>query len=153
MMNPKARYWALVANGGQARIVEMCRKPYQFRQVAELVSDAQHLTSKDLVSDASGRVYHTQGPGTHAMQPRSDPHEAAESQFTRNLADKLDKAANLDRFDRLLIVADPKTLGRMRPLLNKTVADRVADEISLDLVSLPRNQLEPRLKKLLGWAA
>jgi protein required for attachment to host cells len=152
MMNPRDRYWALVANSGQARIVEMRRKPYEFRPIAELVSEAQHLTSKDLVSDASGRVYHTQGPGTHAMQPRSDPQETAEGQFARSLADKLDKAANLGRFDRLLIVADPRTLGRMRTLLNRTVAARVADEVALDLVSLPPNQLEPRLKKLLGWA-
>jgi protein required for attachment to host cells len=153
MMNPRDRYWALVANSGQARIVEMRRKPYEFRPIAELVSEAQHLTSKDLVSDASGRVYHTQGPGTHAMQPRSDPQETAEGQFARSLADKLDKAANLGRFERLLIVADPRTLGRMRTLLNRTVAARVADEVALDLVSLPPNQLEPRLKKLLGWAA
>jgi protein required for attachment to host cells len=152
MMNPRDRYWALVANSGQARIVEMRRKPYEFRPIAELVSEAQHLTSKDLVSDASGRVYHTQGPGTHAMQPRSDPQETAEGQFARSLADKLDKAANLGRFERLLIVADPRTLGRMRTLLNRTVAARVADEVALDLVSLPPNQLEPRLKKLLGWA-
>ena len=87
------------------------------------------------------------------MQPRSDPHEQAEVQFTRDLAAKLEKAAHLKRFDRLLIVADPKTLGRMRGLLNRTLATRVADEISLDLVSLPQAQLEPRLKKLLGWAA
>ena len=153
MMNPKARYWALVANSGQARIVEMRRKPYEFRHVADLASEAQHLTSKDLVSDASGRVYHTQGPGTHSMQPRADPQETAESQFTRSLTDKLDKAANLGRFDQLLIVADPKTLGRFRSLMSKTLAARVADEISLDLVSLPRNQLEPRLRKLLGWVA
>ena len=153
MMNPKARFWALVANSGQARIFEMRRKPYEFRQVAELESEAQHLTSKDLVSDASGRVYRAQGPGTHSMKPRSDPQETAESQFTRSLAEKLEKAANLDRFDRLLIVADPRTLGRMRGLLNKAVAARVADEISLDLVGLPQTQLEPRLKKLLGWAA
>lgn len=152
MINPRDRYWALVANGGQARIVEMRRKPYEFRPVAELFSEAQHMTSKDLVSDASGRVYHTQGPGTHAMQPRSDPQETAESQFTRSLADKLDKAVNLGRFDRLLIVADPRTLGRMRTLMNRSVADRVTDEVALDLVSLPSSQLEPRLKKLLGWA-
>jgi protein required for attachment to host cells len=87
------------------------------------------------------------------MQPRSDPHEQAELEFTRDLAAKLEKAAHLGRFERLLIVADPKTLGRMRGLLNKTVATRVADEISLDLVSLPQNQLEPRLRKLLGWVA
>jgi protein required for attachment to host cells len=153
MMNPKARIWALLANSGQARLVEMRRKPYEFRQVAELESEAQHLTGKDLVSDASGRVYHTQGPGTHAMQPRSDPHEQAELQFTRDLAAKLEKAAHLGRFDLLVIVADPKTLGRMRGLLSKALAARVADEISLDLVGLPRNQLEPRLKKLLGWVA
>jgi protein required for attachment to host cells len=152
-MNPKAKFWALVANSGQARIFEMRRKPYEFRHVAELQSEAQHLTSKDLVSDASGRVYHTQGPGTHAMQPRADPHEQAEVEFTRDLAAKLEKAAHLKRFDRLLIVADPRTLGRMRGLLNRTLATRVADEISLDLVSLPQAVLEPRLKKLLGWAA
>jgi len=153
MMNPKETYWALVANSGRARILEMRRKPYEFRPVAELVSEAQHLTSKDLVSDASGRVYRAQGPGTHAMQPRSDPHETAESQFTRELVDKLEKAASLGRFDQLLIVADPKSLGRIRALMNRTVANRVADEISLDLVGLPQSQLEPRLKKLLGWAA
>jgi hypothetical protein len=107
MMNPRDRYWALVANSGQARIVEMRRKPYEFRPIAELVSEAQHLTSKDLVSDASGRVYHTQGPGTHAMQPRSDPQETAEGQFARSLADKLDKAADRCRSQDAGPHADP----------------------------------------------
>ena len=97
-MNPKAKYWVLVANSGQARILEMQRKPYAFHQVTELVSEAQHLTNKEIVSDASGRVYHTQGPGTHSMKPRSDPHENAEEQFSRGLAQKLEKAASLGRF-------------------------------------------------------
>ena len=93
-MNPKAKYWVLVANSGQARILEMQRKPYEFHQVSELVSEAQHLTSKEIVSDASGRVYHTQGPGTHSMNPRSDPHENAEEQFSRSLAQKMKKRRN-----------------------------------------------------------
>ena len=153
MMNPKAKFWALVANSGQARIVEMRRKPYEFRQVAELESEAQHMTSKDLVSDASGRVYHTQGPGTHSMNPRSDPQENAEEQFSRSLAQKMEKAAQLGRFDQLLVIADPKTMGRLRQQMTRSVSGRIADEISLDLVSLPLPQLESRVRDVLGWAA
>jgi len=152
-MNPKAKYWVLVANSGQARILEMQRKPYAFHQVTELVSESQHLTNKDIVSDASGRVYHTQGPGTHSMKPRSDPHEAAEEQFSRGLAQKIEKAEQLGRFEQLLVVADPKTMGRLRRRLNKAVASRVSDEVALDLVRLPLPQLETRLRSVLGWAA
>ena len=78
MLNPKDRYWVVVADSGKARILEMRRKPYAFRLVTEYASLNQHRTSKELVSDAAGRVYHAQGPGTHAMQPRSDPHDNAE---------------------------------------------------------------------------
>jgi protein required for attachment to host cells len=152
-MNPKSKYWVLVANSGQARILEMQRKPYEFHQVSELVSETQHLTNKEIVSDASGRVYRAQGPGTHSMKPRSDPHENAEEQFSRGLAHKMQKAAELGRFDQLLLVADPKTLGRLRQHMNKSTGSRVADEVSLDLVGLPLNQLEPRLRQVLGWAA
>ena len=152
-MNPKARYWVLVANSGQARILEMQRKPYEFHQVTELVSESQHLTNKEIVSDASGRVYRAQGPGTHSMKPRSDPHENAEEQFSRSLAQKMEKAAQLGRFDQLLVVADPKTMGRLRQQLHKGVSGKIADEISLDLVQLPLPQLETRLRDALGWAA
>ena len=152
-MNVKAKYWVLVANSGQARILEMQRKPYAFHQVSELVSEAQHLTSKDIVSDASGRDYHAQGPGTHSKKPRSDPHEQAEEQFSRSLAQKMEKAARLGRFEQLLIIADPKTMGRLRQQMNRSLAGKVTDEVALDLVGLPLPQLESRLRNVLGWAA
>ena len=152
-MNARTKYWVLVANSGQARILEMQRKPYLFHEISELTSETQHLTNKDIVSDASGRVYHTQGPGTHSMNPRSDPHENAEQQFSRGLAQKMEKAARLGRFDQLLVVADPKTLGRLRQQMNKAVEGKVTEEVALDLVRLPLSQLEPRLKQVLGWAA
>ena len=152
-MNAKAKYWVLVANSGQARIVEMQRKPYQFHEISELTSETQHLTNKEIVSDASGRGYRAQGPGTHSMKPRSDPHETAEEQFSRGLAQKMAKAARAGRFDRLLVVADPKTLGRLRQQMDKSVGGKLENEVSLDLVKLPLQQLEPRLKQVLGWAA
>ena len=87
------------------------------------------------------------------MNPRSDPHENAEQQFSRGLAQKMEKAARLGRLDQLLVVADPKTLGRLRQQMNKAVEGKVTEEVALDLVRLPLSQLEPRLKQVLGWAA
>lgn len=153
MMNPKDRFWVVVADSGQARILEMRRKPYAFRLVTDYASAARRRTSKELASDASGRTYHAQGPGTHAMQPRTDPHEAAEDQFANDLAQRVGQAAGEGRFERLALIADPRTLGRLRRDLGKDLAERVVEERSLDLTGLSLHDLEPRVRDILGWAA
>ena len=153
MLNPKDRYWVLVADSGQARLLELRRKPYTFQQLSELVSDTRHLTSKELASDASGRVYHTQGPGTHGMQPRTDPHDFAEEQFANRLAKKINKAASQRRFEQLVLIADARTLGRLRRDMGKAASDRVFDERALNLSNMPLQELEPRIRHILGWAA
>ena len=151
MINPRSTHWVLVADGGQARILELKRKPYTFQQVTEIVSETQHEPSRKLVSDADGRSFHVQGPGSHAKQRRSDPHEQAEEQFTRSLMQKLDKAVNLGRFDHLALIAEPRTLGRLRRYMSKTLSARVTEELALDLVGLPIDRLEPKVKAALGW--
>jgi len=153
MLNPNDRYWVLVADSGQARILAMRRKPYAFELVTEFASIDQHRTSKELVSDASGRVYHTQGPGTHAMLPRSNPRENAEEQFSNDLAKRVEKAACEGRFERLALIADARTLGRLRRGLRKDLAERVVEERALNLTGLSLHDLEPRLRDILGWGA
>lgn len=152
MNNPASKHWVLVADSGQARILELQNRPFKFRQVQELVSASQHQASRDLVSDASGRAFHVKGPSSHAKQPRSDAHDRAEQQFSLMLVRKLEKAAELGAFDQLLIIADPKTLGRLRRQMSKSLASRVSDELNLDLAGLPLNKLEPRIRAILGWS-
>jgi len=153
MLNPNDRYWVVVADSGKARILEMRRKPYTFRLVTEYASLNQHRTSKELVSDAAGRVYRAQGPGTHAMQPRSDPHENAEKQFASDLARRVEEGAGQGCFESLALIADAKTLGRLRNDLGKELGDRVVEERPLDLTGLTLQNLEPRVRDILGWNA
>jgi protein required for attachment to host cells len=151
MMNRQPKHWVLVADSGQARILELQRKPYEFRLVAELVSEAQHQTNKELKSDASGRVYSAKGAGTHAMAPRADPHDQAEDEFVRSLTQTLEKAARLGAFEHLHIIADPRTLGRLRRFMSKALAARVTEEHTMNLSGLPLGTLEPRVCAVLGW--
>lgn len=151
MKNRQPTHWVLVADSGQARILELQRNPYVFRLVSERVSESQHLTNRELVSDAAGRALRPQGPGSHAMAPRSDPHDKAEDEFIRALAHTLHHAAGQGAFDDLVILADPRTLGRLRRCLSKEVAVRVTGEHDVNLATLPLSELEPRVRSILGW--
>ena len=146
-----SEYWVLVADSGKARILHIRRKPPEFSEVQVLVSATQHQPSREIVSDASGRAFHVQGPASHAKQSRSDAHDLAEQQFSLMLVRKLEKAANAGAFDHVLIIADPKTLGRLRRQMSKSLANRVSDDLNQDLVGLPLNELEPRIRAILGW--
>lgn len=145
-------YWVLVADSGSARIFELQKTPAEFREVQTLVSDALHKRTSDMVSDGSGRSFNAQGPGGHSKEQKSDPHDLAEQEFCRKLADKLELAANMKVFEKLVIFADPKTLGRLRPLMSKNVRKQVTHEVNLDLVGMPLEKLKKKIKVQLGWA-
>ena len=152
MNNATSKYWVLVADSGKARIIELRRKPAEFHEVQELVSESQHRPSRELMSDASGRAFHVQGPSSHSKVPRSDAHDRAKYTFSRKLIEKLEQAANMNAFERLAVVADPKTLGRLRQHMSKSLAARVTDELNLDLVGGSIGCCEPRIRAALGWA-
>jgi protein required for attachment to host cells len=152
MNNSMSKYWVLVADSGNARIFELRRKPAEFHEVQKLVSESQHQPSRELMSDASGRAFHVQGPSSHSMVPRSDAHDRAKYEFSRKLVGKLEQAANMNAFERLAVFADPKTLGRLRQHMSKPLSARVTDELNLDLVGLPLDALEQRIRAALGWA-
>jgi len=144
-------YWVLVADGGKARIFEFRKKPADFREVQTLASEARHKRNRDMVSDGSGRSFHVQGPASHSKQPRSEPRELVEQEFSRVLVDRLETAASMKAFDRLMIFADPKTLGRMRPQMSSLLKDRIIDEVHLDLVGMPLEAMRKRIWTHLGW--
>ena len=153
MNNASPKYWVLVADGGTAHFIELRRKPAEFHEVQKLVSQSRSQPSRELMSDASGRAFNTQGPSGHSKFPRTDAHEQAKDVFSRKLVGKLEQAANLKAFEQLAIIADPKTLGRLRQHMSKSLYAMVTDELNLDLAGLPRDSLEHRIRAALGWVS
>jgi len=151
MKNTSSSYWVLVADSGRAHILELRRTPAEYREVEMLVSEAQHLASRELTSDANGRSFNVQGPLSHTKKPRSDSHDLAEKAFSRMLVDKLERAADKDAFEQLAIFADPKTLGRLRQHMSKSLSARVKFELNRDLTGIPLPDLEDRVRAELGW--
>jgi protein required for attachment to host cells len=143
--------WALVTDGGLGRVLELTRETTGSTEIEKREAPARHLTPHELKSDARGRNYKGQGPAGHAVQPRTDAHDDAETQFISGWVELLDKARVKKRFDQLLLVADPRTLGRLREHMGKALQQCVIGEYDHNLTHTPSKALEKRLRALAGW--
>ncbi len=153
MKNASSPYWLLVADSGCARFFELRRKPAGLRELQKLVSASRHKTTREMMSDSSGRIVNVAGgSSSHSMAPRTAAHDLAEQDFCTELVEKLEQAASSNTFEHLVVFADPKTLGRLRQHMSKTLSARVVHELNRDLVALPVDALEQRVRAELGWA-
>lgn len=111
--------------------------------VVENVLELDNPPSHEQGTDSPGRLQTPANPRS-ATEP-TDWHRLAEERFAVDIAEALYKAAHAGRFDKLVIVAPPRTMGELRQHLHKEVADRIVGEITKDLTSLPIHEVEKKL--------
>ena len=58
-----------------------------------------------------------------------------EATFAKQLCNTLNKMKLDGEFDQLVLIADPQTLGQMRPILHKTVEASVIRSLAKDLTN------------------
>ena len=120
----------VVADGESARV---------FRNVgADGVLSLQQqelLTAKQLGDDsASG-----------AAPTEQSPHEADEAGFAKQLAHRLNHGALTNAYAHLVLVADPQTLGQMRPQLHKETLQRMHGELAKTFTNSSVHDIERAL--------
>jgi protein required for attachment to host cells len=65
--------------------------------------------------------------------PESTAQETDEATFAKQLAKELYRRAHIGDFTALVLIADPQTLGQIRPSLHKEVRDRLVTELGKTL--------------------
>ena len=71
--------------------------------------------------------------------------DIGEAAFARQLAHTINAAALQHKFQHIVLVADPQTLGRMRPLLHKETSARLVGELPKTLTNSPLEDIERAL--------
>jgi protein required for attachment to host cells len=120
----------VVADGGGARV---------FRNIGddkELVLQQQDMLELMNMDD--------DGPAG-ALPAESTGKQINEATFAKQLAIGLNNGALKDEYTHLVLVADPQTLGRMRPLLHKETQQRLIGEIAKTLTNSPLQDIERAL--------
>lgn len=72
----------------------------------------------------------------------TDYHQQAEDRFAADAAALLNKRALASDYERLIVVAPPKTLGELRKHYHKEVQKRLVGEIGKDLTNRPVPDIE-----------
>ena len=82
-----------------------------------------------LVADGEFKPSHfnDDGPAGH-RPPESSKQETDEATFAKQLANELYRRAHKGDYDALVLIADPQTLGQIRPSLHKEVQSRLVAE-------------------------
>ncbi len=142
------RIWILVADEGVAKIFR--KDDGHLESIGE--ARPEELTVIELSNRSMGRMASAAGS---TVQHKFEPHMAASRQeelsFVRDLAEWLDAAESMDVFDRLILVASPRTLGELRSVISNPVQGRIAAEIDKDLTKLSTFDLRKALDDILWF--
>ena len=127
----------VVADGGSARV---------FTNVG--TNHTLKLKQQDelKVQDVSAQGVSGQGPSGSMPQDTSIA-QMNEATFAKQLAGQLNDDALNNRYAHLILIADPQTLGRIRPQLHKEVQSRLLADLAKDFTNAPLEDIQRALEQ------
>jgi len=139
--------WYVVANRTEAGIyVE--RDDRSFALIECFYDPEGRLHERALDSDKPGRaVSSASGKVRHALDRRFRRHEHLTLEFAKQIAEYLEIMRQRDRYDSLVLVAEPGFLGILNGELSSRVHARVVAEVNRELVTRPIRELRSRILK------
>jgi protein required for attachment to host cells/ribosome-associated translation inhibitor RaiA len=146
--------WIAVLDGTQARFFALRKNGdgQVFEEVAEAQSADLPRHSRDERSDRPSGAFAV-GMARGAVEPRHDYIKLAKHNFAREAAGTLDAALADRRYDKLILVAPPRSLGELRELLSERVLACLVHEVPKNLTKLGADALRKKLSGLLVSAA
>jgi protein required for attachment to host cells len=142
--------WIVAADSAHARVLQVADRKQELVEVDDLLNPEGRMQERELVSDAQPRL---NGPGgTQSAREATGAVEHSVDLFSKRIGDYLEKARTEHRYDKLVLVAPPKFLGKLRKELGKEVAKLVTDELDKDLYRANARELEAYFSKGSGRA-
>ena len=141
-MQFSAKAWIVIADGAQANVVEYHGKHAHLTLVENGRFEQPNLASRDIASDNQGQTSVGRGSNVAhgAMESSSDPHEYEEFRFVGEVSQFLNDQVN--RYDKIVLVAAPKALGTLRKQISRNVEAKVCLEINKDLTNMPLDDVQ-----------
>ena len=138
---PKKVTWILVADGARARVLmnKGIGKGLEPAINGEMARDVP--PTRELGTDRPGRSQQRGVSGRHAFEPHVDWHRFEKEKFSKQMAELLDAAAERGAYDRLVLIAPPRTLGDLRSALGAKARGKIHAEVDKDLTHVTVQEL------------
>ncbi len=140
--------WVLLAQRANARLYEQEKAGGELHRVQEIPHPEGRLKNREISSDKSGRLFDS-FHSRHTVSKSPDPKEQVAREFAQHLAQILQQGRTGNRYQKLVLVAEPQFLGELRAALDSHTAALVTGSLDKDLLEIPDRDLPAHLEKLL----
>ena len=147
----KKTTWILLADGGGARLFQT-RNGQGLELLLSVPHPAGRMQNQELDSDRDGRSFQSTGGSSHVVASEHDTKSHAVDVFVHDLAELLRDGRVGDKFQALVLVAEPTFLGRLRYVLDKSTYALVSGEIAKDLMGVADTELPRFLREVVAIA-
>lgn len=142
--------WILVADGAHARLFCQEGAGAPIHEISDGY-EAPNLKAREADRDKPGRAADNSqmAPGRHAYESTTNPHDKQRHRLMAEVLDDLNRHAQKNDFDRLVVCAPAKAMGSVREQMPKPVAQKVMAEETKDYTGASETDLEKHLAHLL----
>jgi protein required for attachment to host cells len=123
--------YIVVADAARARL--FTRDGIKISETDSLVHGEGRLHEGDLVTDRGGDVHESSATSARSAGGESAATEHHEEIFAREVAERLYRARVDNRMEKLILVAPPRFLGRLRDKVDGPTAKLVIHTLAKDL--------------------
>lgn len=136
--------WILVGDGSKAKFLRNAGDAEQLRLETLELLEHRNPPNREQAADRPGRLQ-DRGVQQRSAVQETDWHQLEKDRFADWVAEILYKAAQGKAFERLIVVAPPKTLGELRRVFHSEVEKRVVGTLDKDLTNHPVDRIRELL--------
>jgi protein required for attachment to host cells len=144
--------WILVAQRAGAKIFQSNASGAKLHLIQDIKHPTGRLKDGELVSAKAGSLFSPAAGNAarSATDSENTPHDHDAQMFANELAQIIEKGRVLNSFDQLILVAEPRFMGRLRAALSRSADHKLVSIIEKDLAHLTEFELAQKLSGLLA---
>ncbi|MGR8997605.1 MAG: host attachment protein [Gammaproteobacteria bacterium] len=137
--------WILVADNTRARIFTAETPSSPLEEIEALAHTESRLHDREITSDLPGKIKNVGGIGGHAFEQPTDPKKHEADNFAHRITHYLEEAHNANKFEQLLIIAEPSFLGLLRNHLPEQIKKLVCFELDKNITTHSADDIRKHL--------
>jgi protein required for attachment to host cells len=142
--------WVVAADHARARFFQTESSSAPLDEIETLVHSEGRMHDRDITSDLPGKVKNPSGlGGGHAFEQQTDPKKHEADVFAGEIVHFLEQAHNANRFDRLILIAEPPILGLLRQHMPNPLNTLISLELDKNLAGMTAAEIRTHLPEYL----
>lgn len=140
-----SKKWIIVADAAHARVF-VDGPDRRLRELHNLSHPESQMHTHELQTGGKGDIMDSAGSGQRQPDPQTSTSEKHAEHFAKELGGFLHQKRDDGEFGDLVLVGEPKVLGRLRANLDQRTAQLVSDSIDKNWAKHSIHQIEKLMK-------